>query len=616
MRARNNLLLLLLFIVSQSGAVSAASVKHKKKSLVDLPPSVHAYVLTPLDKLQEDLKTGFKSQAARTLFLASQAFDRKDYEHARLFANKAIGESFGDLARWVSAGAEKKEAELAFDHQQFAKASQFASDAKAKLIWVENNQPYSPVLHAIPKEVAGDELIMAKAKLQNKSFAEAKRLFESSFQRLMNVGQFNLLTPSDLLPYARACQAQPGGLCENWLNRISQAMAKNPKDFKILEGLYPAALERSKPSKGVVKNTQAYHAPDMDTTAYENAFDLIENKKNSQAITALRQFIDEYPKSVYRYRARFWLAQCLDDEKRSKEANALYADLERDTPLSFFGLAASLKTHDDIAAHIDAQVPWGLERDSALGAAEAYHLDRAQKLITAKAYELASLELKEIHPRDALSNPFLAYLAMVNGEAKNYNHAFGILSELAQRGFEGFASSFFMRMIFPLENYELIKKIATENKVDSVLVLSLIKQESGFDHKISSSVGAVGLMQLMSYTAIETKPDLDTSSLDDPAVNVDVGTRYLKKLLNRFNGNIVYSLAAYNAGPNAVDRWIREQSLKGKNDSNAMLAFIESIPYHETKDYVTSIIRNYFWYSQRLHLEKKGLDYFWTESAT
>jgi soluble lytic murein transglycosylase-like protein len=117
----------------------------------------------------------------------------------------------------------------------------------------------------------------------------------------------------------------------------------------------------------------------------------------------------------------------------------------------------------------------------------------------------------------------------------------------------------------------IIDAAARQNRLDPALLDSVIRQESGFRADVVSGAGAVGLMQLMPATARE----LGVSDPFDPAQNVEGGAKYLRSLLDRYDGRLDLALAAYNAGPAAVDH------------------FGGVPPYRETQEYVSSIMAGY-----------------------
>ncbi len=136
------------------------------------------------------------------------------------------------------------------------------------------------------------------------------------------------------------------------------------------------------------------------------------------------------------------------------------------------------------------------------------------------------------------------------------------------------------------------------------LALAVMRQESSFDPQAASPAGARGLMQLTPGTARDTaraagRPDLAASGamLFEPDANMTLGTTYLATLLARFGGVVPYAVAAYNAGPHRVDRWLAANDparapAPGVDRQDGMIDWIEEIPYAETRNYVQRVMEN------------------------
>lgn len=117
----------------------------------------------------------------------------------------------------------------------------------------------------------------------------------------------------------------------------------------------------------------------------------------------------------------------------------------------------------------------------------------------------------------------------------------------------------------------MIEDASAKYGVDSKLIKALVQQESGFNPNAKSKAGALGLMQLMPSTA----KGLGVTDPMNPKQNIEGGVKYFKSMLDRFHGNTILALAAYNAGPNAVSKY-------------------DGVPpYKETQNYVKSILKNY-----------------------
>jgi soluble lytic murein transglycosylase len=149
----------------------------------------------------------------------------------------------------------------------------------------------------------------------------------------------------------------------------------------------------------------------------------------------------------------------------------------------------------------------------------------------------------------------------------------------------------YWRILFPKPWWDIVKSESAKNNLDPYLVLSLIRQESEFDPTVVSYANAYGLMQLLPASGKQLAHEegishFETFQLLDPAINIRLGTRYLREMLDKFGGVQEYALAAYNAGDSRVVDWQSAGPYHGMDE------FVESIPFTQTRDYVEAILRN------------------------
>ena len=159
-------------------------------------------------------------------------------------------------------------------------------------------------------------------------------------------------------------------------------------------------------------------------------------------------------------------------------------------------------------------------------------------------------------------------------------------------------------IFYPLINWNDIKFWANKRHLDPYQVAGLIRQETIFDPKAKSSANAYGLMQLLVPTARTmarkygaSNLSITASALYDPALNIELGTAYMREQLDKY-GKIEYMSVAYNAGPGRVVSW--RKTLPAEIDE-----FVEEIPFRETKGYVKGVIRNSAQYRRLYDLDGK-----------
>jgi len=328
-----------------------------------------------------------------------------------------------------------------------------------------------------------------------------------------------------------------------------------------------------------------------DTTGardlWERGWNSYQHTDFATAATVWHELAGLYPGQADAQRGLYWEARALERLGRKEEAHARYRDLvaAADTD-DFYGRQAAerLGGGQPVSAAIElarASSPWPSDP-----------LLRRAKLLTDVG--LDKLALRELDLVAAKANPrdLLALRALVMGRQGNRRGSIALLRE-AFPALGGPRQSTvpeeILRAYYPIEYAGTIRDAARSNGVPAALVAGVIRQESAFDPRATSRVGARGLMQLMPATAREMTSRLGlrapAAGLYDPRYSIQLGSAYLRDLLHGFNGNVELALGGYNGGPNRIRRLWQQAGPGAELD-----AFVETLNLDESRDYIKRIL--------------------------
>ena len=311
-------------------------------------------------------------------------------------------------------------------------------------------------------------------------------------------------------------------------------------------------------------------------------------KKPADGRKHFQTLYDGVSTDISKSRAAYWMGRALEAEGKPKDANEWYGRAAG-FGQTFYGQLAARKLPGGAAR---------LPSDPAINDADRLALGGRELVTVARWLGQASAWDR--------TQPFLLKLGrMVNGpgetrllaqlatELKRPDVAVAIARRAVEHGVTLFDAS------FPVVD------LGNTGSIERALALAVSRQESAFNSAAVSPSGALGLMQLMPGTAREVAgkvgvPFIQDKLTRDPAYNVALGSQYLADMLKRFGGSYELALAAYNAGPGRVSRWLDSigDPRAGKID---MVDWIEMIPIRETRNYVQRIMEGVGVYRDRLN---------------
>ena len=329
--------------------------------------------------------------------------------------------------------------------------------------------------------------------------------------------------------------------------------------------------------------------------SWRMAITALRSGNRARAITLLREVRKLKLDSETDRATSYWLAFALDGNGAAAEARQIWDALVRRYPFSYYGAKAAstlgladppsslvfpdLKLSEAVMAHPDYRTASLLSRAGLLSDAAFYarrlsstfRRDPAAALLAARASEAAE---EPSATATIMSSYFGDYL---------------------ERPSTGLPEDFW-RLAYPRAYWTDVVTAAARHHVDPLLMIALARQESHFERTIKSPVGAIGLFQIMPYTAVELDPSFPIDRADEQLVKPDIAAelaaRLLEQNLARFGGALAPAIASYNADKERVQVWW--DNAKGVPEA----LFVDSIPYLQTRAYVRQVLANYGMYQR------------------
>ncbi|HET7710301.1 MAG TPA: transglycosylase SLT domain-containing protein, partial [Thermoanaerobaculia bacterium] len=268
-----------------------------------------------------------------------------------------------------------------------------------------------------------------------------------------------------------------------------------------------------------------------------------------------RFIADTYTNPNVRRQAEYWLARVLEREGKKEEATSIYQRLAAAPYTDLYALNAQARGATPAQPGpnpLTVQRPdWTdiAERDMPKELRLAYELTALSAIRDARLEIQRNARLSNQRFADALLADIFNTTGHLELMYRSIRRAFPKIATVEQDT----VPSYFLRMYYPIKYREAIRRNAQKNGLDPHLVSALILQESLYNPRARSRVGATGLMQLMPATGAEIARQVGTSPrLEDPDTNIRLGTIHLRRLINMFSGNTQLAVASYNAGQGNV----------------------------------------------------------------
>ena len=447
------------------------------------------------------------------------------------------------------------------------------------------------------------QYLLGRSYLRNGELDLASKTFEELYRKhlrpdaLYHIGRIQVRRNRDrdaIATYERLASEHPNhSLADDALWQAAKA-AERGSDFMRARSLFSRLADRYPDS------------PKSDESRWSAAFMLYCAERYRESLQSFQAAGAEASEPHIIDQSFFWAGKSAENLGLKQKAGAMFQRAAAKFPRSYYSARAVSMGYE---GERKKQLPKRRQRDqrSALNAVAAKAVE--------EAYGVAFEELETLqraHLLDRIGLVALAEKELSEAERDNLNDAealklirdcfedLGSLDRAMLVSTKIFAGSGEKEMpsLYPSYYWEQVKTAAREAGLDPFLVLAVIRQESYFDDNAVSRAGAVGLMQIMPKTGRTLARSagvgrFEKRMLYDPEVSIRMGSRYLGEQMRTFASGrtrevgFELGLAAYNAGPSAAHKWVRRFPLDDPD------AFVERIPYKETRLYVKKVLKSY-----------------------
>ena len=324
--------------------------------------------------------------------------------------------------------------------------------------------------------------------------------------------------------------------------------------------------------------------------------------RRADAEKGFEEQIELYPSSGEVPAALYWRARLAEEDGEPAKARAYYQKVSDRFRNYYYGELAreqirKLKSDSDPVNYVVLDRVPPIDASSKVTEdvlpTDNLRVQKAQLLENGALLDFAVRELRAAAADEGKGNWLAPETARLYADAGRYDMAIEVLKRAVPSYFAVDLPSLprsYWEALFPKPYWVDLKRFSSSNALDPYLVAALIRQESEFNPGAVSRANAVGLMQLLpkvgkSVAKQEKLKHFSSTQLFTPGVNLQLGTRYFRGMVDKF-GAFEYALAAYNAGADRVQDWLGQGKYRDPQE------FVESIPFTETREYVQAILRN------------------------